>query len=426
MPAAPHRGRLERVGLQLQGKLDAALVRAQNQRLLLNIVWCESGISRAEIARRTGLSRSTVSAIVEDLLETGLVCFGAAGDSKGGRRPITLQFQDAALKLVGVDIGATHVAVALTDLRGKVIHWASQPHGVRDDPGGTLSIVESLVEAALVAAGVTASSVVGIGVGVPSPVDPNRPARLSPLILPAWWGHDIPGRLEKKFGRPVWVDNDANLGALAELWWGAGADGKDLAYIKMGTGIGAGHIVNGAIYRGATGVAGEIGHIAIDPQGPLCLCGLEGCLVTFVGSEALVAQVREMLRAGRTSVLDPATLTQAALVEAAVAGDAVAREVIERAGRRLGIAVASLFNLMNPATVVVGGSLTLAGDLVMEPLRETVRRRTLWLSLDEARIVSSELGEREVAIGAATLVLQNALDAPSLFPKVDGALRAAG
>jgi len=396
----------------------SALIRDQNHRLLLNLIWKDRTISRAEIARRTGLSRSTVSDIVDDLVATKLVGFTGAGDSLGGRRPIMLGFEDDALTIVGVDIGATHVAVATTNLRCEVRAWVNRPHAVRDDPEGTLRLVTELVREVLAKHRTPHSQVVGVGVAVPSPVDPKTPGRLSKLALPGWVGVDVPARLEASLGLRVLIENDANLGALAELWWGAGQSAKDLAYVKIGTGIGSGHILGGHIYRGATGAAGEIGHLAVDPNGPPCVCGLDGCLATLVGSEVLVAQARQHLAAGRPSSLDPRRLSVDTLVTAALADDAVAREVIERAGRNLGVAIASLLNLLNPATVVLGGGLTRAGDVLLQPLLQTVRRRATWLALDDARIVMSDLGEREVAIGAATLVLQAALEAPATFPAV--------
>lgn len=397
-------------------KLDAAQVRVQNERLLLNLIWSERSISRAELARVTGLSRSTVSAIVEDLRDTGLVSFRGAGESQGGRRPILLGFEDDALVLVGVDLGASHVSVIVTNLRGEARAWRTRPFSVRLDPEGALALTVELVSACLDEAGVERARVVGVGVGVPSPVNPRRPGRLSHLVLPRWKDVDVPERLGDVFGCPVLVDNDANLGALAELWWGAGLGGGDLVFIKVGTGIGCGHIIGGDIYRGATGVAGEIGHLTIDPNGPPCVCGLNGCLATYVGTDALLARTREVLGHATGSALTPERLTVTALVDAALAGDPVAVRMIADAGQRLGVAIASLVNLNNPAQVILGGGLTRAGDVLLEPLRDTLRRRTLWLALDDFTIVQGHLAERDVALGAATLVLKRALDDPSLFP----------
>ncbi|HRE89077.1 MAG TPA: ROK family protein, partial [Myxococcota bacterium] len=263
-----------------EGKLDATQVRLQNERLLLNLIWSERAISRAEIARVTGLSRSTVSAIVEDLLETGLISFRGAGESQGGRPPVILGFEDDALALVGVDLGASHVSVIVTNLRGEARAWRTRNHNVRPDPEGSLALVDELIGEALYDAGMSDERLVGIGVGVPSPVNPKHPGKVSPLVMPRWRDVNITARLGEVHSCPVLVDNDANLGALAELWWGKGVGARDLVFIKVGTGIGCGHIIHGDIYRGATGVAGEIGHLTLDPNGPPCVCGLTGCLAT--------------------------------------------------------------------------------------------------------------------------------------------------
>lgn len=401
-----------------EGKLDASQVRLQNERLLLNLIWSERAISRAEIARVTGLSRSTVSAIVEDLLETGLVSFRGAGESQGGRPPVILGFEDDALALVGVDLGASHVSVIVTNLRGEARAWRTRNHTVRPDPEGSLALVDELIGEALYDAGMSDERIVGIGMGVPSPVNPKHPGKVSPLVMPRWRDVDIVGRLKAVHSCPVLLDNDANLGALAELWWGKGVGARDLVFIKVGTGIGCGHIIHGDIYRGATGVAGEIGHLTLDPNGPPCVCGLTGCLATYVGTDALLARTREALMSANHSMLSTDSLDIGTLVDAAYGEDPVALRMIADAGRRLGTAIASLVNLNNPGQVILGGGLMRAGDLLLEPLRDTLRRRTLWLALDDFTIDVGALGERDIAIGAATLVLKGALDEPSLFPRV--------
>ncbi len=260
-------------------------MRAQHSRLILNLLWTEQQISRADLSRRTGLSRSTVSAIVNDLLSTGLVKEAHAGVSTGGRRPIILEFQDAASLIVGIELGATHVSCVLTDLRCKVRASWSVRVPVRDEPEVTLDKMITAVHAVLEADGAQPSQLLGIGVAVPSPVDSRRPTELLPLIVPKWQGYNIATHLQKNFSRRVFIDNDANLGALAELWWAAGPAVRNLAYIKVATGIGAGLIIDGRIFRGSGGIAGEIGHTAIDASGARCECGLNGCLTTFIGTQ---------------------------------------------------------------------------------------------------------------------------------------------
>jgi predicted NBD/HSP70 family sugar kinase len=389
---------------------DAAGMRTQNSTLVLRLLWRERQISRADIARLTGLSPSTVSAIVTELEEAGLVREIGAGTSRGGRRPVLVGFRDDAYALVGVELGATHVSAVLTDLRGNVRAFRDTHVAVREDPKAALATARSLIDAVLTSERVSRKRVVGIGVAVPSPVHPERPGKLSTLILPSWADYDVQQTLADAFDLPVFVDNDANLGALSERFWGAGAGGEDLAFIKVATGIGSGHIINGALYRGSGGTAGEIGHIAIDPNGPPCVCGSRGCLGTIIGSEPLLARARVLWGKKKKNP------TVNDIVTGARSGDPVARTLVDEVGHSLGIVVAGVLNLLNPSIVVLGGEITSVGDLLLDPLRASIRARAMSTSLAETQIVASRLGARSIAVGAATLVLDAALADRSLFP----------
>jgi predicted NBD/HSP70 family sugar kinase len=393
----------------LRQKIDAAAMRSKNSGLLLDMIWHAQQISRAEIARQAGLSPSTVSAIVRDLEQLGLVQDIGTGSSTGGRRPILLGFCDDAFAIVGVELGATHIAVVVTDLRGRIKVFREQDYPVRTDPPGTLETTRELIDAALAEARIPLTRVLGIGVAIPSPLDPHEPGRMSPFIVPAWEGYDIRAWLHERYQHPIVIDNDANLGALAEQWWGERAD--DLTYIKIGMGVGAGHIIRGELYRGAGGSAGEVGHIVLDPAGPPCRCGNRGCLVMFIGSDVLVARARKRMQRKADE-----SLTMAMIIELAKQGEAVAQEVIADAGRYLGIALASLVNILNPAVVVLGGVLASAGDMLIDSLRTSIRSHALSQSIAETRIVASTLDRRAIAVGAATLVLSAALRDYTLFP----------
>jgi glucokinase-like ROK family protein len=386
----------------------------------LRLIWTEERISRAEIARRAELSRSTVSSVVGDLIASGLVAELGSGPSRGGRRPIELQFQYDGHGIVGIDLGATHLSVVVTNLRGEVKAFAERSVPVRREPAAALRAMRELTEAAIASWGGPKNRIVGIGIAVPSPVDPRNPDKVSEVVMPAWRGKSVAAELKERFRVPVLVDNDANLGALAEQWWGAGRGVSESVYIKVATGIGSGHIIGGKIYRGSTGTAGEIGHLAIDPHGRPCLCGLRGCLVTFVGTEALIERAKDLLRHEAESQLSGKTPTLTAIEDAALAGDPVAVQVISEAADYLGIAVAGMLNLMNPAVVSIGGSLARLGERLLEPLRRAVKSRTLVSSVAAAKIVASELGKRDVAVGAATLVLDAALQDLSYFPAISG------
>lgn len=404
--------------------IGSAHVRAQNSSLVLKTVWCEQEISRAQLSRELGLSRSTVSAIVHDLLETSLVADVGTGRSSGGRKPVLVGFKDDAFGLIGVDMGRTNIGVALTNLRGKVLDWRHARIDVTEAPDAALGFVKDAIRECMQSDHECAGRVVGIGMGLPSPIDAEHPGKLSSLILPAWSGYDVQEILSSAFDLPVFLDNDANLGALAELWWGAGRDGGDLVYVKVGTGVGSGHIIGGQIYRGSAGYAGEIGHITVERKDSALGHLQGGALHDLAGSPALLARARLLLAEHPGSLLAQGELSIPALVEATLTGDLVARQVVEEAGEVIGIAVANLLNILNPATVVLGGELTAVGDLLLHPLRQSVRQRTLWAAIARSRIVTSELGARAISVGAATLVLQAILEDPALCAAADVSISA--
>ncbi|MBT8336890.1 MAG: ROK family transcriptional regulator [Gemmatimonadetes bacterium] len=375
-------------------------------------------MSRADLARGLGLSRSTVSELVSRLLETELVVEGVEGPSRGGRRPILLEFREDAHLILGVEMGASHVGIALTDLRGRVLWYEEEDHPVREDPAGTRAHIRAMFETALDAAPLSDARdrLMGIGIAVPSPVDPRYPDRLATEVLPRWEGRSGFAELSEAFGVPVLVDNDANLGAVAELWWGAGQDVDHFTFIKLATGIGAGHIVKGDVYRGATSVAGEIGHMSVDPTGEPCICGNRGCLTTVAGTRALLRRAETLIAEYPNSPLASGPVTLRALEQASLSRDPLATEVIREAAHHLGVAISGMINLMNPGAVILGGSLTRVGDALLIPLRKAVVRRTLVSSVAASDIRLSALGDSSIAVGATTYVLASALADPSLFP----------
>ncbi|MEO1232533.1 MAG: ROK family transcriptional regulator, partial [Myxococcota bacterium] len=249
---------------------------------LLRLVWEYREISRADIARRTGLSRSTVSTVMSELLDSGIVEETRQGSSNGGRRPIMVGFRDNARTVLGVDVGASHIDAVLTNLRGEILERGSRVMPTRDAPEATLDAITTMARQLIKA---SPAPCLGVGVGLPSPVHPSS-GRVPREVLPRWSEVDVAQALFERIDRPVRIDNDANLGALAELWWGAGRGGDDLVFVKVATGIGAGLIVNGRIVRGAHGFAGEVGHLSSDPNGPPCICGVNGCLNVIMGTEA--------------------------------------------------------------------------------------------------------------------------------------------
>jgi len=381
---------------------------------VLELIWHSDGITRAGIARSTGLARSTVSEIVGDLLETDLVVEAEEAPSGGGRRAVMLRFAAAARVVLGLDIGAAHVSVVLTDMAGNELFWHDEPFGAQGDPDGTMRLVGRVVTRGLSeVAGDT--PLLGIGVGLPAPIDHSTPRAPAASVLPAWDGHSGLRDLAARLHVPLELENDANLGALAELWWGSTDGIRDFTFLKVATGVGAGHIVRGEIFGGASGVAGEIGHVTIDPEGEMCVCGNRGCLTTLVGTQALLQRAERGRMCSPDSVLATGELSVERLVDAADQGDPLALEIVEEAGTYLGDAIASLVNLMNPGEVVLGGGLSRAGDRLLDAVRRVVASRTLVASVLSTQIRASTLGERDVALGAATLVIAAALERPDRY-----------
>ena len=397
---------------------DARLMGELNRSIVLNLIRQESSISRAEIAQRTKLSRSAVSNIINSLLEEGLVHHSGIGESNGGRRPIMLNFNYAAGNVLGVDIGANHLLILVTDLEGNILVEHARPFNIEVGPEQALPPVIEQIHQILAQRQVQQTRVVGIGIGVPGPLDYTTGTVVAPPIMPGWDRFPLRQFLSQEFGMPVLVENDANLGAIAERWRGVGQGQQHLAYVKIGTGIGCGLMLDGKIYRGQRGSAGEIGHITITRDGPPCKCGSYGCLESMAAAPAMINRIRLAIRAGRATSLTEygslEDLTPQEIANAAYAGDKLALELFEDSGRYIGIALANLINLFNPGMIVLGGGVASVGELIMKPLHETVRSRSLLASYEQTQIVVGQFGREAVALGAAILVLQEVFRGPEL------------
>lgn len=381
---------------------QTSLHRANLERVV-RAVRMAGSLTQAEIARSTGLSAATVSNIVRELKEGGTV--EVTPTSAGGRRARSVSLSGDAGVVIGVDFGHTHLRVAVGNLAHQVLAEESEPLDVDASSADGFGRAEQLVNRLIETTGISPGKVIGVGLGVPGPIDVESGTLGSTSILPGWTGINPREELAGRLGVPVYVDNDANLGALGELVWGSGRGVRDLAYIKVASGVGAGLVIDGHIYRGPGGTAGEIGHITLDESGPVCRCGNRGCLETFTAARYVLP------------LLQPshgADLTMERVVQLAREGDPGCRRVIGDVGRHIGSGVANLCNLLNPSRVVLGGSLAEAGELVLGPIRDSVSRYSIPSAARQLSVLPGALGARAEVLGALALVLSEMGDSTLL------------
>jgi predicted NBD/HSP70 family sugar kinase len=370
---------------------------------VLQALYASERTSRPELVRRTGLSRATVSALVADLVHLGIVQeddgFADSDARRSGRPAQSLSLVPSAGYALGTDIGHQHVRVVLCDLSGTPIWDRMVVKEVDRAPEETLDLTADLIHEALRDKDIDRTRVLGIGVGIASPVHKSTGELSAESIMPGWIGVRPGAELERRTGLTTLLTNDANAGAMAERLYGAGRHTDDMVYVRLSAGIGAGIVSDGRLLLGASGLAGEIGHLPSVPYGQICRCGNRGCLET-VASPVAVAQ---LLASSWGEPVSPADLP--GLLASADRG---AQRAVEDAGEAVGRAVATLVTLFNPELIVVGGDLAAAGELIFDPIRASIRRHALPAVAANVSVVAGELGERAEVRGAAGFVLAQA------------------
>lgn len=392
---------------------------ADEMQVLETTFW-SSGGSRHGVAERLGFSKSKANGLIAGLVEQGLLAEAGLQRSSGGRRAENLQLNDALGVLIGIDIGATSLDIAVLgpDLRPLAQH--TEATDVRQGPGVVLARVRVLMRELLARCGHTAKQVMGIGIGVPGPVNFQIGQLVNPPLMPAWDGFSIRDALREEYAAPVFVDNDVNLMALGELWR-LKRSLQNFLVIKVGTGIGCGIVVHGEVYRGAAGSAGDVGHICVDQEGPRCHCGNVGCVEVMAAGPAITRMAVQAAEAGESELLAERLRSQGRLDAVDVglagrAGDAAANGIIQRAGNLLGQMLASVVNFFNPSHVFIGGGITHIGPLFLAAVRQSVYQRSLALSTRHLEIQYTPLGPQAGLIGAGALAMQETLKVRGIAP----------
>jgi N-acetylglucosamine repressor len=375
-------------------KGNQTFLRKYNRRLLVSLLRREGPLSRSDLARRTGLSPSVLTRRTQTLLREGVIREVGKRASGGGRRPMLLAFNPSFAATIGIKVERLQLLAARVDLSGRVL---ARCRTELDAPPTAPAVIDEIVKAVRQ---LTAGRILGVGVSVSGSVDAARRTHLYSPIL-GWKDIPLAGRLEGALPFSVQVENDVNALTLAEHLHGAGRSYTHFVCLTVGEGIGAGIVLDGTLYRGAFGAAGEIGHTTFDPNGAACRCGEQGCLEVYASDRFLSGEATRFGHAGIPG-----------LAEAARLGDAGAKEVFTRMGRTLGLGIKNLVNLLNPEAIVLGGERMDAADLFFPALEETVRQHSFPQAAARLKILPGTLGSDGFLIGAAALVAEHALAEP--------------
>ncbi|NCF68593.1 MAG: ROK family protein [Chloroflexi bacterium] len=383
--------------------------RAHNKQLVLRTIFQQEAISRADIARSTHLTRTTVSHIVAELITEGLIEESGRGPSEGGKPPVLLEIVPDSRNLIGIDLANSAFHGGVFDLRGNLIQRVDLPVHDRNGPQA-LALVSQLSDSLLDACN---GPVLGIGIGTPGLVN-ARDGIVRRAVNLDW--RDLPMRslLEARYDLPVYVSNDSHAAALGEYAFGQKREIANLIVIKVGRGTSAGIVLNGRLHYGDGSGAGEIGHVRVVEEGAPCLCGQTGCLETVASSRAIIKKARQLLQNKHSSTLQqlvtsPEEITTDIVLQAFEAGDEAIRQMIVEAGRYLGIATAYMVGVLNVQHIFIAGSLARFGETLLDAVRYEMQERAMFILAQDTHIKCSHLGQDIVMLGAASHLLTNEL-----------------
>jgi len=400
----------------VSGTDKRTLFKEKNTLAVLNVLHQEHRISRADIARLTRLTPATISTIISRLEKFGIVQNLGLGQSKGGRRPMIIEFHPEAFYLAGVDIGVSKAVSLVIDLHGNVISRSRLDIAPEMNRESSLKAILNMTKEVFSSLKSAQSKIMGIGISIAGLVDPEKGIALKAPNLPEW--HDTPliDIFQKEFDLFCCLENDAKAMALGEVRLGAGRKCKNVFCALIGKGIGGGIIINGELYRGNHTAAGEFGHITVNHAGPVCNCGNRGCLEVMASGTAIAASAIRTVNTGiHTSIRKLVKgkiekITAEVVATAARQGDEVALRLMNEAAQYIGIGLADVINLLSPEFIIIGGGVSGAGDFFIEEIKKTVEQRAFSYGLSAPEFALSTLGENASAIGAALLVMEKMIN----------------
>ncbi|MBM7662726.1 glucokinase-like ROK family protein [Bacillus mesophilus] len=379
------------------------LMKSVNKSIILNKIRISEPISRAQIAKETSLTPPTVSSIVKELIEQGLVRESTLGHSSGGRKPTLLHINTTSFYIIGVDAGPERVDCILTDLTGEILNRTSAvlPTPITNEQ--FLIVLKERIHVLIQSSTINQESIIGIGVAMHGVVDVKTGIS---LVAPILHLRNIPIKkvLEEEFNMTVNVENDARALALGESWFGGHGDVSSMVAVNIGRGVGAGVVINGKLYHGAQGIAGEFGHMTIDINGETCECGNRGCLQTLVSGEAIAAQANKQLH--EKSI----PLKGEDVLHLAQNGNETCIQLLHATGKIIGVGLTNLIHLVNPSKIVLGGGVMNSEEFIMPELLETIQQRVLTEQAKQTKVIVTKLGSDATLLGAVSLLLVELFD----------------
>lgn len=388
------------------------LMRAINRFTILHAIRDGGVVSRIELARRTGLSQATVTGITAELLGEGMLLEKPGGRSEGGRRPVPLSLNPAGAYTVGVHLSVDQISVVLIDLQAGIRETLVKRLEPSDyEPARVVELTVEAVQSCLWQAEFTKGQISGIGVAIPGLID-SRSGFVHYVPNYRWRDIRLAEALEERMGVRVYVENSANTLAIYEQWFGFGRGVDNFALITTEHGIGAGIVVDGKLYRGHRGMAGEFGHTVVDPRGPQCRCGQSGCLEAICGNNAIIREARQLIAREEWAYHGSGPSIEEILAEAKGGNEGI-RAIYAKAGRTLGAAITNLCQLLDPEKVIFSGKGVLAGELLFGPMRERLPSDISFARGARIRLCVQEWQPTLYARGAGALVLQEVYQSPA-------------
>jgi N-acetylglucosamine repressor len=388
--------------------------KSASKKYILTLIHGEGAISQTRIVEQTRIRPGTAQALIEELMQEGLIQMSGEGKSKGGRKPTLLEINPDAYWTIGMDVDEERISAGIVDLKGRIVKSVGRTKCRFRNQEDFIDAVKQVIHE-LISAIPSTTPLLGAGIGLPGFVDRERGIARHCSYYD--WMRDVPVKalLEEDFGFPFAIDNDTVVATLGEKWFGAGKGIDDFLYVDLGETVGMGTVIEGRLYTGFSGNAGELGHTVIQSNGPLCICGNEGCVEALASGMALRREAEELVRKGvisliSDSVQDPGEISIETIIRAAERGDKVAYKLVTEMATYLGLAISNVVNVLNPQKVILGGSLMGAKEIVSEAITKAIKSHCLFPIAAAVSVDVSQLVEKSGILGASTLVSQRFFD----------------